>query len=107
MHMSQLPSDTGRDRYSTSSSPPALDRLMPLARDVVHVCQQLVPGHCTRCLVGGVSVARACALLRVCAELLAHIDANIVQFILELSPVCQVLGDTCLADFRNAMHMHL
>merc|ERR1719424_1554600 len=96
-----------KGRVSTCSSPPALNRLMPLARDVVHVCQQLVPGHCTRCLVRGVSVTRARALLRVCPELLAHIDADIVQFVLELNAVCHVLGDTCLADFRNAMHVHL
>merc|ERR1740117_323923 len=110
MHMlskSQLPSDNGRDCYSTSTSPPALDRLMPLARHVVHVCQQLVPGHGTRRLVGGVGVARARAPFRVCSELLAHVDANGVQFVLELQTVCQVFGNTCFADFRNAVHMHL
>merc|ERR1719277_2399930 len=75
---------------------------MAVAGHIIHVSQELIPCHHSRCLVGGVSVSWACALLGVSAKLLAHVDANVMEFVLNCDAVLQIFRHACLADLCNA-----
>ena len=47
-----------------------------------HVGQNLVPRHGAGFLVDDVALPRACALLRIGTDFLAHVDANICELVL-------------------------
>merc|ERR1719454_2259994 len=75
-------------------APPTFDGRMSVARNVVHVLEQFVPGHDTWSLVSSVRVARAGALFWICTQLFAHINTDICKLVLEHRPDGKVL---CLA----------
>ena len=77
---------------------PTFDGRCGLISNSVHVVQQLWPSHNVRRLIRGVNIAWACAFLWVCTDLLAHINAHIVQLVLEHRAVLQVLAQARLGD---------
>merc|ERR1719414_1081283 len=61
---------------------------------VTHVLEKLVPGQLSRSLVSGVHVVWAGAVFWVGAHLLAHVDANASDLVLEHDPRCKILSCT-------------
>merc|ERR1719316_733016 len=77
-------------RHSACLLAPRLQLVLAPVRQVVHVCEQLIPGHHTW---GGIRrhEAWACRTLRVCTNLLAHVLTEACELILQLCAVLQVL----------------
>merc|ERR1719272_1369586 len=73
---------------------PIFDHAIAPLDQVVHVLEELIPGHDTR---GGVRRHEAWALgaLWVGADLLAHVLADACELVLKLSTVLHVLAGAC------------
>merc|ERR1719231_291956 len=93
----------GLTQHSACLLAPCFQLVLAPVRQVVHVREQLIPGHHTR---GGIRrhEARACCTLRVCANLLAHVLTEACELVLQLCTVLQVLRCASLL-FLGVLHV--
>merc|ERR1719468_139108 len=76
-------------------SMPVLDLVLAPCDEVVHVLEQLLPGHHSWSVVW-LHEIRALVALGVSADLLAHVLANLREFVLKTSTNLGLLGRACL-----------